>query len=175
MFDEASKGLRRASVLLLAIFVACGTDPADPTAGSSGTTSSVAPMSTSSSAAAATTGSSAGASSGEQTSASTGTPSFELEPSPNVIRVQVSWSPREGYTLGPVKRELSGTPALARRAQQVDPLGSFVGVISDPATGEEVLQQSIGTGVSYRELTGSLTFRFPAFPQEAIFLSLIHI
>lgn len=165
------EGFRNASVLLLVVAVACGTDSADPAVGSSGTTSSAAPMSSSSSSSAdpATTGSATAASSGEEATSSTGTASFELEASPNVIRVQVSWSPREGYALGPVKRELSGTPALARRAQQVDALGSFVGVISDPTTGEEVLQQSIGTGVSYRELTGSLTFRFPAFSQQATF------
>ena len=119
-----------------------------------------------------TDGSSTSSSSGVSTDdpgASTGVVGFELEPSPNVIRVQVSWSPDDGYALGPVKRELSGTAALLRRAQQVDPLGSFVGVVSDPATGEEILQQTIGIGVSYRELTKSLTFRFPAFTRTATF------
>jgi hypothetical protein len=134
---------------------------------SSTTTDASLPASTSSTSMGAST--STGTSSPEEPSSSTASVGFALEPSPSVIRVQVGWSEASGYTLGPVKRESSGTEALLRRAQQTDPLGSFIGIITDPVTGEEVLQQTIGIGVSYRELTRSLTFRFPGFNQPATF------
>ncbi len=162
VLSDCRQVTRRASAVLLALASACGSD--EPAAGTtSGTTTDASSTVTSGT---STEGSSSTA---PDSSTSTGAPAFELESSPNVIRVQVSWSPEGGYSMGPVKRELSGTPALARRAQQVDPLGSFVGVISNPRTGEEVLQQAVGTGVSYRALTGSLTFRFPAFAQPVTF------
>lgn len=161
----------RGSVFLFSLATACGTGSDVPMAVTSGTsseagsTASDVPSMTSDASSIGATGSTGG----EPGSSSTGSPGFELEAAPAVVRVQVSWSPNGGYSLGPVKRERSGTPALLRRAQQLDPLGSFVGVISDPTTGAELLQQTIGTGVSYRALTGSLTFRYPAFTRAATF------
>ncbi len=78
-----------------------------------------------------------------------------------VIRVDISWAAGEVYKVDQIKRELSGTEALARRAPHADPIGSFRGKIIDSASGEVLYQETIGTGTSFRQLTRALSFRFP--------------
>lgn len=163
---------RRLTVVLLAGAFGCGGGAESSSSGvgttSSSETSTTSGMSSSSTAATPSTSSSTGAPDGG--SSSTGSEQgIDFEPAPSVIRVHVAWAEGSGYTLGAVKRESSGTEALLRRAQQGDSLGSFIGIVSDPISGEELLQQTIGIGVSYRELTRSITFRFPAFNQPATF------
>lgn len=87
----------------------------------------------------------------------------------DVIRVQVDWDEENGYTLGPLKHERSGTPTLAARAQSVDPRGSFAGVISETDSGEELYRQTIGIGLSYRYIARGISFRFPAFTEPVTF------
>ena len=80
----------------------------------------------------------------------------------DVLRIQVDWSEKgELYQLGPVVKEASGTPALIRRSVKKDPLGSYHGVLVDPATGWKMAFSSIGTGSEFRKLSRSMTFRFP--------------
>lgn len=105
------------------------------------------------------------------TDATTGGPVFPVDPA-DVIRIHVDWSDANGYTLATPRRERSGTEALHRRARNVDELGSFFGILTDPQSGEALFQQAIGTGVSYRELTRAMTFRFPAFEQPLMFTML---
>lgn len=81
----------------------------------------------------------------------------------STIRVQVNYDvATKQYRFGAAVRERSGTAALQRRAAKVDPLGSFIGTVLDPATQAVVYQQTIGIGYYYRELTRALSFRFPA-------------
>ena len=87
----------------------------------------------------------------------------------DVLRVQVNWSPDAGYAMGPVTHDRSGTEALRRRAQEGDVLGSFLGTVTDDATGEELFSQTIGIGILYRDLARGITFRFPFFDQPATF------
>jgi hypothetical protein len=82
-------------------------------------------------------------------------------PPERVMRIQVDWTPEQGFTTTSVVKELSGTPALARRARREDRLGSFIGIVSDPTTQERIFQQTIGIGYRYLPAVRAVTFRFP--------------
>ncbi|MCX6123906.1 MAG: M64 family metallo-endopeptidase [Proteobacteria bacterium] len=80
-----------------------------------------------------------------------------------VLRIQIDWQSGEIYTLGEVRRELSGTSTLLRRAKTKNPLGSYQGVLFERDTGKILAYDAIGTGREYRKLTRALTFRFPLY------------
>jgi len=82
-------------------------------------------------------------------------------PPERVMRIQVDWTEGLGFVLVTPVKELSGTVALARRAQREDPLGSFVGIVSDPVTGQRIFQRTIGMGYSYLPAVRAVTFRYP--------------
>jgi hypothetical protein len=82
-------------------------------------------------------------------------------PPERVMRIHIDWSQDLGFVWATPTRELSGTVALAKRARREDPLGSFVGIVSDPATGQRIFQRTIGMGYSYLPAVRALTFRYP--------------
>jgi len=85
------------------------------------------------------------------------------------MRIQVDWSKELGFVLVTPIKEASGTAALARRARREDPLGSFVGIVSDPTTGQRIFQRTIGMGYSYLPAVRAVTFRYPERKQPFVF------
>jgi hypothetical protein len=86
-----------------------------------------------------------------------------------VLRVQVDWMPDESYQLSGFAWENSGTPALTKRAANVNLLGSYFGKLIDAETGEVVYSDSVGTGAAFRKLTRAMTFRFPEIEKPYLF------
>jgi hypothetical protein len=90
-------------------------------------------------------------------------------PPERVMRIQVDWSKELGFVLVTPIKELSGTVALARSAVREDRLGSFIGIVSDPVTGQRIYQRTIGIGYSYLPAVRAVTFRYPERKQPFIF------
>lgn len=91
----------------------------------------------------------------------------DLKPGPirdgiPVLRVQVDWQEAtEGYEIGAVVVEPSGTEALLRRAKYPSPYGSYRARLEDAATRVAQSYDAIGTGKEFRKLARAMTFRFP--------------
>ena len=79
-----------------------------------------------------------------------------------VLRVQVDWqAATEGYEIGAVVVESSGTEALLRRAKTPNPFGSYRARLEDPMTREVYAYDAVGTGKEFRKLVRAMSFRFP--------------
>jgi hypothetical protein len=90
-------------------------------------------------------------------------------PPERVMRIQIDWSQELGFVMATPIKELSGTHALSKRAMREDLLGSFVGIVSDPATGQRIFQTTIGMGYSYLPAVRAVTFRYPERKQPFVF------
>ncbi len=89
-----------------------------------------------------------------------------------VLRIQIDWQEAgEKYTLGELRREMSGTPGLLARSATQDPLGSYQGVLKDASSGKALAFDALGTGKEFRKLTRAITFHFP-LPREAVVFEL---
>lgn len=87
----------------------------------------------------------------------------------DILRVQVDWQQQgETYKVAHTVIESSGTDALLRRSVKQSELGSYLGVLKNPATGQ-IYYDSVGTGKEYRTLTRAINFRFPAPTAEMTF------
>jgi hypothetical protein len=81
---------------------------------------------------------------------------------PRVLRVSVQWrSSSDDFVLSSLEIEPSGTEAFVAASRYDDPHGSFKARLVDPASGTPVAFATIGTGVAFKHLARTLTFRFP--------------
>lgn len=116
-----------------------------------------------------TSGGTTGAAGGGPSGGTAGTAGGTELSRERVMRIQVDWTPEDGFTTTSGVKELSGTEALAKRARREDRLGSFIGIVSDPATQEPIFQQTIGIGYRYMPALRAVTFRFPELEQPFLF------
>lgn len=79
-----------------------------------------------------------------------------------VMRIQIDWlEDSDTYVVNSLIKEPSGTNALIARSIHKPKWGSYLGVLKDNKTGEEVYYDSIGTGKEYRKLARAINLRFP--------------
>lgn len=77
----------------------------------------------------------------------------------DVLRVEIDWRADETYVLSGLFHERSGTPALLKASQNIDPLGSYKAQLI--VNNSQNFYASIGTGREFRRLVRTLNFRFP--------------
>lgn len=89
-----------------------------------------------------------------------------------VLRIQVDWSQqntKEIYHLNSITLDKSGSEALYRRSLNQDKLGSYRGELLDLKSKKAIYFDSVGTGMEYRLLTRSMSFRFPKIDIPMLF------
>ena len=77
----------------------------------------------------------------------------------DVLRVEIDWKENEKYQLAGAYHETSGTEALIKASQKMDPFGSYKAELI--VNGSQHFYASIGTGREFRRLVRTLSFRFP--------------
>lgn len=91
--------------------------------------------------------------------------SVEQSVGSDVLRVELDWKENETYQLAGVYHETSGTDALIKASQKIDPLGSYKAELI--VNGTQHFYASIGTGREFRRLVRTLSFRFPLLAESS--------
>lgn len=87
-----------------------------------------------------------------------------------VLRVDIEWDSRsDKFSFKGAVKENSGTPALIKRAKNKPKLGSYIGILIDPDSKQEVAFDSVGTGHMFSKLSRAANFRFPQPDKKMLF------
>lgn len=90
-----------------------------------------------------------------------------------VLRVDLVWDKgADKFSFKGAVKENSGTPALIKRSANRQKLGSYVGVLVDPESKQEVAFDAVGTGHLFSKLSRAANFRFP-MPEKKMLFRLI--
>lgn len=77
----------------------------------------------------------------------------------DVLRVEIDWKENEKYSLAGLYHEQTGTAALVKASQSLDPVGSFKAQLI--VNGSKIFYSSLGSKKVYGQLVRTLSFRFP--------------